>query len=57
MILALAIISLVFADALYTWVLTRWIVWLLIILAGISLYRDTTSVVREAARSLLTVRR
>jgi hypothetical protein len=51
-ILALAISGLVVTDALYSWVLTRWLVRLLIIVAGYRLWRDTYAVVREAARTL-----
>jgi hypothetical protein len=50
-ILALAISGLVFADALYAWVLTRWLARLLVILAAYRLWRDTAAVVREATRS------
>jgi hypothetical protein len=49
-ILALAIIGLVFASALNAWVVTALITRLLIILAGYRLWRDTYAVVREAAR-------
>jgi hypothetical protein len=49
-ILALAIIGLVFASVLDAWVLTALIVRLFIILAGYRLWRDTAAVVREAAR-------
>jgi hypothetical protein len=51
-ILALAIIGLVFANALNAWVVTRWLLRLLIIVAGILLWRDTYSAVREAAPSI-----
>jgi hypothetical protein len=51
MILALAISGLVVADALYSWVLTRWLTGLLIIFAAYRLWRDTYTVVREAAQS------
>jgi hypothetical protein len=49
-ILALAIIGLIFANALNAWVVTALIARLLIILAGYRLWRDTATVVREAAR-------
>jgi hypothetical protein len=51
-ILALAIIGLVFASALNAWVVTALIARLLIIFAGYRLWRDTYAVVREAARSI-----
>jgi hypothetical protein len=51
-ILALAISGLVVADALYSWVLTRWLTGLLIIVAAYRLWRDTAAVVHEAARSV-----
>jgi hypothetical protein len=51
-ILALAILGLVFAYALNAWVVTALIARLLIILAGYRLWRDTASVVREAVRSI-----
>jgi len=51
-ILALAIIGLVLANMLNAWVVTRWLLRLLIILAGVRLWRDTASVMREAARSI-----
>jgi hypothetical protein len=54
-ILALAISGLVVADALYSWVLTRWLTGLLIIVAAYRLWRDTYAVVREAARSARTL--
>jgi small-conductance mechanosensitive channel len=50
-ILVLAISGLVVADALYAWVLTRWLTGLLIIVAAYRLWRDTAAVAREAARS------
>jgi hypothetical protein len=50
-ILALAISGLVLADALYAWVLTRWLTRLLVVLAAYRLWRDTAAVVREATRS------
>jgi hypothetical protein len=50
-ILALAIGGLILADALYTWVVTRWLVRLLIIFAAYRLWRDTATVVREATLS------
>jgi|SRR5882724_3330727 len=49
-ILALAIIGLVFANILNAWEVTALIARLLIILAGYRLWRDTCSVVREATR-------
>jgi hypothetical protein len=49
-ILALAILGLVLANALNAWVVTRWLLRLLSIVAGIRLGRDAYSVVREAAR-------
>jgi hypothetical protein len=49
-ILALAIVGLVFADILNAWVVTAVIARLLIVLARYRLSRDTYSVVREAAR-------
>jgi small-conductance mechanosensitive channel len=49
-ILALAIVGLVFADILNAWVVTAVIARLLIAFAGYRLSRDTYSVVREAAR-------
>jgi cation transport ATPase len=54
-ILALAISGLVLADALYAWVLTRWLTRLLVFLAAYRLWRDTYAVVREAARSIHTL--
>jgi hypothetical protein len=54
-ILALAIIGLAVANALNAWVLTRWLLRLLIIIAGYRLGRDTYVVVREAARSTPTL--
>jgi hypothetical protein len=51
-ILALAISGLVVADVLHSWVLTRWLTGLLIIVAAYRLWRDTYAVVREAARSI-----
>jgi hypothetical protein len=54
-ILALAISGLVVADALYSWVLTRWLTGLLIVFAAYRLWRDTYAVVREAARSIRTL--
>jgi len=54
-ILALAISGLVLADALYAWVLTRWLTRLLVLLAAYRLWRDTYAVVREAARSIHTI--
>jgi len=50
-ILALAISGLVVADALYAWVLTRWLARLLVLLAAYRLWRDTAAVVREATRA------
>jgi hypothetical protein len=50
-ILALAISGLVIADALYAWVLTRWLTRLLVLLAAYRLWRDTAAVMREATRS------
>jgi hypothetical protein len=54
-ILALAISGLVVIDALYAWVLTRWLTGLLIIVAAYRLGHDTYAVVREAARSARTL--
>ena len=54
-ILALAIIGLVLANMLNAWVVMRWLLRLLIILAGVRLWRDTASVMREAARSIQTI--
>jgi hypothetical protein len=51
-ILVLAIICLTIIDWLSAWVVTRWLLWLLIMLAGIRLWRDMYAVMREAARSL-----
>ena len=51
-ILALAIIGLVLANMLNAWVVTRWLLRLLIVLAGVPMWRDTASVMREAARSI-----
>jgi hypothetical protein len=51
-ILAFAIIGLVFADALNAWVVTALVARLFSIFAGYRLWRDTASVVREAARSI-----
>jgi hypothetical protein len=48
-ILGLAISGLVVADALAAWVVTRWLVRLLIILAAYRLWRDTYAVLRTAA--------
>jgi hypothetical protein len=54
-LLALAISGLVVIDALYAWVLTRWLTGLLIIVAAYRLGHDTYAVVREAARSARTL--
>jgi hypothetical protein len=51
-ILALAIIGLTIADWLSAWAVTRWVLWLFIILAACRLWRDTAAVVHEAARSM-----
>jgi hypothetical protein len=49
--LALAISGLVVVDALYSWMLTRWLTGLLIIFAAYRLGRDPYAVVQEAVRS------